>query len=168
MPPDLSSRNILVLGAETPNGREIVSALATAGAHVAAVSARTDTESALAVQRLVRRVSTGGGSAEAKVIDATNEMAVRIVVRQVGKTLERLHALVYVGGLAYGDSDALALAVRFGAKEMARSGSGVVLIIGTDKPVDAPQGTLVMRLGTGGAVKPEQVALTLDAILNNR
>jgi NAD(P)-dependent dehydrogenase (short-subunit alcohol dehydrogenase family) len=87
---DLSGKRILLLGAETDLGGAIAAALAEAGARVALVGAANDSETAFAVQRLARKV----GAEVSQAIDATNEMAVRVMVRQVSKALGGLDAIV--------------------------------------------------------------------------
>jgi NAD(P)-dependent dehydrogenase (short-subunit alcohol dehydrogenase family) len=114
----------LVLGAETPVGRAIAAALAEAGAQLALVASSTDAETAFAVQRLARR----SGAALSQAIDATNEMAVRVMVRQVSKALGGLEAIVVC---AVPDMDslqrkgaAIGLIMRFGFRPLLRSGEG--------------------------------------------
>jgi NAD(P)-dependent dehydrogenase (short-subunit alcohol dehydrogenase family) len=63
----------LVLGAETPVGGAIATALAEAGVEFALVASSGDADTAFAVQRLARRT----GAALSQAIDATNEMAVQ-------------------------------------------------------------------------------------------
>src|SRR3990170_8686591 len=108
----------LVLGAETPVGRAIAAALAEAGARLALVASTTDAETAFAVQRLARRT----GAALSQAIDATNEMAVRVMTRQVSKALGGLDVLFFCADLGPKTETALALACRFAAREMARGG----------------------------------------------
>jgi NAD(P)-dependent dehydrogenase (short-subunit alcohol dehydrogenase family) len=130
--PRLPGKRVLILGAETEIGRAVTTAVAEAGASVAAVAAASDAEAAFAVQRLAR-----GLSAERKVIaqaiDATNEAAVRVMVRQVSKELGGLNAVVYtlpqvsdVGGLR----DTLtthSFLSRFAGKELDRLGGGQII-----------------------------------------
>jgi len=91
----LSGKRVLILGAETEIGRAVTTAVAEAGASVAAVAATSDAEAAFAVQRLARRLSAGGRKVIAQAIDATNDAAVRVMVRQVSKELGGLDAVVY-------------------------------------------------------------------------
>jgi len=93
----LSGKRVLVLGAETEIGRAVVTAVAEAGASVAAVAATSDAEVAFVVQRLARRLSSGRRKVIAQAIDATNEAAVRVMVRQVSKELGGLNAVVFCG-----------------------------------------------------------------------
>jgi hypothetical protein len=79
------------------------------------------------VQRLARRL--GGELSQA--IDATNEMAVRVMVRQVAKALGGLDLTVYAASLG---PDAAALAVRFAGREMARGGGGALVVVGAAPP----------------------------------
>ena len=125
----------LVLGAETPVGGAIAAALAEAGARLALVASSSDAETAFAVQRLARRT----GAVLSQAIDATNEMAVRVMVRQVAKSLGGLDAVVFCADLGGQRAVALALACRFTAREMARAGGGAI-VIATATPVSPPQG----------------------------
>ena len=84
----------LVLGAETPAGRALAAALAAAGARLALVAAGVDAGAAFEVQRLSRRLG-----ALSQAIDATNEMAVRVMTRQVAKALGGLDALFFCADL---------------------------------------------------------------------
>jgi short chain dehydrogenase len=92
--PDLTGKRVLILGAETEIGRAVTTAVAEVGASVAAVAATSDAEAAFAVQRLARRLSSGEHKVIAQAIDATNEAAVRVMVRQVSKELGGLDAVV--------------------------------------------------------------------------
>lgn len=135
----LGGTRALVLGAETAAGQLLAAALAAAGARTAIVAAGTDAAVAFEVQRLSRRLG-----AASQAIDATNEMAVRVMTRQVSKGLGGLDMLVFCADLGNETQSALALAARFAAREMARSGGGVIL--------------LALREGTGvdrGALAPE-------------
>src|SRR3972149_6438137 len=85
-----SAMRALVLGAETPAGRALAVALTDSGAQPALVASPGDAETAFAVQRLARRLG-----ALSQAIDATNEMAVRVMVRQVAKALGGLGALFF-------------------------------------------------------------------------
>ena len=113
----------LVLGAETPAGRALAAALAAAGARIALVAAGADTAAAFEVQRLSRRLGT-----LSQAIDATNEMAVRVMTRQVAKALGGLDALFFCADLGPKTEVSLALACRFAAREMARTGGGAIVV----------------------------------------
>ena len=113
----------LVLGAETAAGRVLAIALAAAGAHTAIVAARADAAVAFEVQRLSRRIG-----ATSQAIDATNEMALRVMTRQLSKRLGGLDLLLFCADLADGNPDALVLASRFAAREIARAGGGTIVI----------------------------------------
>ena len=115
----------LVLGAETPAGRALAAALAAAGARIALIASTGDAETAFAVQRLARRLG-----ALSQAIDATNEMAVRVMTRQVSKALGGLDALFFCADVGAGTPQALALACRFAAREMApdRSRGGAIVV----------------------------------------
>ena len=142
----------LVLGAETPAGRAIATALAEAGAQLALVAAGADAGAAFEVQRLSRRLG-----ALSQAIDATNEMAVRVMVRQVTKALGGLDALFFCADLGAATAEALALACRFAAREMApdrgRGGvivaalpAGAVADIGTLAAEHAPKGVRLLAV----------------------
>jgi NAD(P)-dependent dehydrogenase (short-subunit alcohol dehydrogenase family) len=127
MTPDLSGRHVLVLGAETEIGRAVTTAVAEAGASVVAVAATSEAEAAFGVQRLARRLSSGGRKVIAQAIDATNEAAVRVMVRQVSKELGGLDAVVAnsdeLSSLAY---DFITV---YGAKAIERGGGGSFIIL---------------------------------------
>ncbi|HLA19480.1 MAG TPA: SDR family oxidoreductase [Dehalococcoidia bacterium] len=122
----------LVLGAETPAGRALAVALAESGAQLALVASTGDAETAFAVQRLARRLG-----ALSQAIDATNEMAVRVMVRQVSKALGGLDAVIFCADLGAGTAGSLALACRFAAREMARAGGAIVVALPAGAAVDA-------------------------------
>lgn len=129
--PNLTGRRVLVLGAETEVGRAVVSAVAEAGASVAAVAAKSDAEAAFAVQRLARRLARGERKVIAQAIDATNEAAVRVMVRQVSKELGGLDAVVLSLSPAWeraGD-----FAVVHGSKELDRGAGGVIVEVTPDR-----------------------------------
>src|SRR3990170_1891506 len=148
----------LVLGAETPVGRAIAAALAEAGARLALVASTTDAETAFAVQRLARRL----GAALSQAIDATNEMALRVMTRQVAKALGGLDALFFCADLGAATAEAFALACRFTAREMApgrgRGGvivaalpAGAVADIGTLAAEHAPKGVRLLAVDVPAA-----------------
>ena len=122
-------KRTLILGAETAAGRVLATALAAAGARTAIVAARADATVAFEVQRLSRRIG-----AASQAIDATNEMAVRVMTRQLSKRLGGLDLLLFCADLGDGTANALALASRFAAREIARTGEGAIVIA-------LPQGT---------------------------
>ncbi len=113
-----------MLGAETAAGSAIAAALTAAGARVAVVAASPDANTAFAVQRLARRT----GADVSQAIDAGNEMAVRVMTRQVSKTLGGLDLLLFCADLGDNTAHALALASRFAAREMRRSDGGMVAV----------------------------------------
>ncbi len=140
----------LVLGAETAAGRVLATALATAGARTAIVAASPDAAVAFEVQRLSRRIG-----ATSQAIDATNEMALRVMTRQLSKRLGGLDLLLFCADLGDGTADALALASHFAAREIVRAGEGAIVIAlpegtATDVSVLAaeyePQGVRVLAL----------------------
>jgi hypothetical protein len=129
---DLSGKRVLILGAETEIGRAVTTAVAEAGANVAAVAATSDAEAAFAVQRLARRLSPGAHKIIAQAIDATNEAAVRVMVRQVSKELGGLDALVFYDHASVETDDLggiLGAIFQFGGRELDRSGHGKIILI---------------------------------------
>jgi hypothetical protein len=138
----------LVLGAETPAGRALAAALVAADARLALVAAGVDAGAAFEVQRLSRRLG-----ALSQAIDATNEMAVRVMTRQLSKALGGLDALFFCADLGAATAQALALACRFAAREMARGGGGAIVValpagavadIGTLAAEHAPKGVRLL------------------------
>jgi NAD(P)-dependent dehydrogenase (short-subunit alcohol dehydrogenase family) len=117
----LTEKRVLVLGAETEIGAAIASALAGAGADLALVVATTDAGPAFSVRRLSRRLANEEHHPHAQAIDATNEMAVRVMVRQVAKTLAGLDAIVFCADLGDRTPASLDLAARYGGKELAKA-----------------------------------------------
>ena len=118
--PDLTGKRVLILGAETEIGRAVTAAVAEAGASVAAIAATSDAEAAFAVQRLARRLSSPERKIIAQAIDATNEAAVRVMVRQVSKDLGGLDAVVFSAELGDATGTALDFLHKFGRKELSR------------------------------------------------
>ena len=119
----LGKKRAIILGAETAAGRVLAAALTAAGAHTAIVAATADATVAFQVQRLSRRIG-----AASQAIDATNEMAVRVMIRQLSKKLGGLDLLLFCADLGDGTADALALASRFAAREITRTGEGAIAI----------------------------------------
>ena len=163
---------MLVLGAEMELGREIASTLAGAGARVAVVASSAAPDAAFAVQRLARRLSTPGRPVVAQAIDATNEMAVRVMVRQVSKQMGGLEAVVFCADRARPFEQALALALRFGAKELARAGGGCFVAVNVEPWEQPAEG---MRMGVVYVSFPLQempleqaVAWVLHAVAGQR
>ena len=151
MSPRLAGKRVLILGAETEIGRAVTTAVAEVGASVAAVAAASDAEAAFAVQRLAR-----GLSAERKVIaqaiDATNEAAVRVMVRQVSKELGGLDAVVLVTTEAARQREfSMDLARQYGGRELSRSGGGKLVIVWSmpatkpGEPVSGPAFKMELR-----------------------
>ncbi|MCH7999863.1 MAG: SDR family NAD(P)-dependent oxidoreductase [Chloroflexi bacterium] len=146
----LGEKRALILGAETAAGRVLATALAAAGAHTAIVAATADATVAFEVQRLSHRIG-----AASQAIDATNEMAVRVMIRQISKRLGGLDLLLFCADLGDGTADALSLASRFAAREITRTGEGTIVIAlpketAADIPALAaayePQGVHVLAL----------------------
>ncbi len=133
----LTGKRVLVLGADTENGAAVASALAGAGADLALVAATTDAEAAFAVRQMSRRLSEGSRKVIAQAIDATNEMALRVMVRQVAKSLGGLDAIVFCADLGDRTQASLDLALRYGSKELAR-GEGGLFVAVTDAVVVRP------------------------------
>ncbi len=113
-----------MLGAETAAGSAIAAALTAAGARLAVVAASPDADTAFAVQRLARRK----GAVASQAIDAGNEMAVRVMIRQISKALGGLDLLVFCADLGDNTAHSLALAARFAAREMRRSDGGTIAV----------------------------------------
>ena len=135
---DLTSKRVLVAGVETALGRTVATALAGAGATIGSVATINDPDEAFATQRLARKL---GGPGQA--IDGTNDMAVRVMVRQISKELGGLDAVVLCTS-----PETAALLARYGGKELDRSGGRHLIIVGElEAPADAadkrPSWTLV-------------------------
>lgn len=164
---DLTGKRIILLGAETEPGPAIASALAAAGAHLALVAVRSDAQSAYAAQRLARRVSAPGRMALHQAIDATNEMAVRVMVRQVGKDLGGVDAAIFCAALGHHTSEAVSLALRHCAREMARSRGGtfVVAVPGEELHAAVPVGEVQVRLVDVEGKPPEQLAAAVLSLV---
>jgi hypothetical protein len=94
--------------------------LADAGAIVAVVATANDPDEAFATQRLARKL---GGPGQA--IDGANDMAVRVMVRQISKEMGGLDAIVLCTS-----PEATALLTRYGGKELDRSGGRHLIIVG--------------------------------------
>jgi NAD(P)-dependent dehydrogenase (short-subunit alcohol dehydrogenase family) len=114
--PQLDDRRVLLLGAETELGAATATLLANTGARLALVSGSRDAEAAFAVQRLARRLN-----ATSQAIDAANEAAVRVMVRQVSKEMGGLDAAVS----CVADTTSRELFERHARREMKRTGEGV-------------------------------------------
>lgn len=72
------------------------------------------------MQRLARRL----GAAKSQAIDGSNQAALRVMVRQVGKALGGLDAFVDATGVA----ETRGIAEPIAHKEMGRTGGGVYLV----------------------------------------
>lgn len=70
----------------------------------------------------MKRLARNLGAATSQAIDATNEAAVRVMMRQVSKDMGGLDAIVDVTGAGYEHLE------RLGRRELDRSGSGVFII----------------------------------------
>jgi hypothetical protein len=119
---DLTGKRVLVAGVETGVGRTVATALADAGATVAVVAIVNDPDTAFATQRLARKL---GGPGQA--IDGKNDMAVRVMVRQVSKEMGGLDAIVLCT-----TPEATRLLARYGGKELDRSGGRHLVIVSED------------------------------------
>jgi len=84
------------------------------------VASTVDADAAFGTQRLARRL----GAAMNQAIDGSNLAALRIMVRQVGKALGGLDAVVDATGVAQTQEIAEPLARR----EMDRTGGGVYVV----------------------------------------
>jgi len=125
---DLSGRRALVVGAETAAGEEVARALAAAGAQVALVTAAPGAERALHVQRLARRLAREYGLRPlAQAIDPHNDMAVRVMVRQMAKAMGGLDLAFFCPDPDDATAqEAFSLLVRHATREMKRQGGAVV------------------------------------------
>lgn len=115
----MTPKRVLLLGAETELGAETARALAAAGHTIALISASTDAEAAFPVQRLARKLN----AAASQAIDATNEAAVRVMVRQVAKQLGGFDAAVNCAP----DPATRDLLLHHSTKEMHRYGNPVFI-----------------------------------------
>jgi len=105
--------------------------LAAAGARRVLGAASTGADADYAVQRLARRLSRPQQEqVVAQAIDAANDMAVRVMVRQAAKALAGLDALFFCADLGAATAEALALACRHGSREMRRTGGGAIVVVG--------------------------------------
>lgn len=164
---DLRGKRVLLLGVETELGRAVASALAEAGADIALVAATNDAEAAFGVQRLSRRLAPGGGRYPAQAIDATNEMAVRVMVRQVAKQMGGLDAFIFCADLGPLTRTALDFAVVYGAREMARHGGGAFVEVGATtkrEPVELLKGVRCWFVIVKGRGELEVIGEVLGAI----
>lgn len=84
------------------------------------MASTVDADAAFSAQRLARRL----GAAMSQAIDASNLMALRVMVRQIGKSLGGLDAFVDATGVATIQGIAEPLARR----EMDRTGGGVYVV----------------------------------------
>jgi NAD(P)-dependent dehydrogenase (short-subunit alcohol dehydrogenase family) len=156
MPGQLANKRVLLLGAETEAGGAVAQALAAEGAALAIVASSPGAETAFAVQRLARRLN-----AVAQAIDAGNEAAVRVMVRQVSKQLGGLDAIVFCADRTRPFADELRFAVRFGAKDLARTGGTFVAV--DVEPWEQPPGE-EMRIGMRYISFPLQQMPTEQAV----
>jgi NAD(P)-dependent dehydrogenase (short-subunit alcohol dehydrogenase family) len=159
-PTDLAGKRVLVVGADSETGRAIAAGLAEAGANLALVAAKGDATAAYGVQRLSRQLGAPGHRVVHQAIDAANEMAVRVMVRQMGKELRGLDAAVFCADLADETSEALSFALRYAVREMAHGGRGVFVVAAPpagELRVAAPVGNVQVRMVEAGKL-PEDVA----------
>ncbi|TMB96746.1 MAG: SDR family NAD(P)-dependent oxidoreductase [Chloroflexi bacterium] len=146
--PDLNGKRILVLGAETELGAAIAAELADAGARLAVVAGSTAPDAAFAAQRLARRLSTPERPVIAQAVDATNEMGVRVMVRQASKAMGGLDAVVFSADLGDASEDAFFLALRWAGAEMfKRSGGPAIWADISLAPDDSRAGSAVPAPG---------------------
>jgi NAD(P)-dependent dehydrogenase (short-subunit alcohol dehydrogenase family) len=158
----LAGKRVLVLGAETEIGRAVASATAEAGASVAAVAATSDAEAAFAVQRLSRQLSSGRGRVIAQAIDATNEAAVRVMVRQVSKELGGLHAAVFCADLGDSTLDAMLRFKTGASRELIRGGGGSLVLA----PLWLGGGVFELASGTTSDPDQNSEAIRLPRVAN--
>ena len=170
----LAGKRVLILGAETDVGRSVTTAVAAAGASVAAVAATSDAEAAFAVQRLARRLSSADRKVIAQAIDATNEAAVRVMVRQVSKELGGLDAVVFFAepgeSMRLGQwMNALKYLTKFGRRELERSGGGSLVMVMRDGWVegnasDQPVSVRLVPVLAGDQTAAEVAVAVVSAI----
>jgi NAD(P)-dependent dehydrogenase (short-subunit alcohol dehydrogenase family) len=129
---DLSGKRVLLVGAETELGRAVAASVAEAGARVALIGATNDSETAFEVKRLARKV----GAEVSQAMDATNEMAVRVMVRQVSKALGGFEAVVFCPVLGSKTTAALDLLHRFAGKELRRNNRRLFAAVVPDQVMD--------------------------------
>lgn len=128
----MNPKRILLLGAETDVGRAAAEALAAAGVRLALVSSTSDAEAAFGVQRLARKLGT-----VSQAIDAMNEAAVRVMVRQVSKQLGGIDATV----TCVEDDAVVSQVEKLARREMKRTGGGVFVdALGVEDIVAAVEG----------------------------
>ena len=163
MTEELAGRRAMVLGAETELGAALAEGLARAGADLAAVASTTRADDAFAAKRVARRAAAADVRTLALAIDAGNEAALRITVRQVGKQLGGLQ-LAFVCTEAQA---AFELTCRLAGREIARSGSGAVIGIGAGLRVPeaaAAEGVRRLTLAPRGSIEETvEAALAMAA-----
>lgn len=143
-------QRVLVLGAETEHGRAVAAALAETGSRLALASGSSGAAAAFETQRLARRLG-----ALAHALPAGNEAAFRVMARQVAKALGGLDALVFCSP----EAGALAWALRYVGREIARTGGGVAVVLADPAAVsaaEAPEGIRLVYIAP--AQTPEQAA----------
>lgn len=141
---------MLVLGAETEHGQAVAAALAGAGAAIVLATGSPDAAAAFAVQRLARRLG-----AQARALGANSETAFRVMARQVGKALNGLDAAV----LCSAEAGAMAWALRYAGREIARTGGGVAVVLAgpaVGAAFEAPAGVRLVCLKP--SLPPDQAA----------
>jgi NAD(P)-dependent dehydrogenase (short-subunit alcohol dehydrogenase family) len=111
-------KRALIVGAETELGRACAESLAEAGMTLALVAGTTEGEAAFAVKRLASKL----GAAASQAIDASNEAAVRVMLRQISKETGGLDAVIDATGAGYPHFETLA------RREMDRTGRGVLVV----------------------------------------
>lgn len=148
-------RRVLIVGAETEIGGAVAARLAEEGAIVALVAATPKSEAAFAVKRLARRL----GASIAQAIDATNEMAVRVMVRRVAKEMGGLDAIVSAVQQARPE-----LLARHGSRELA--GRGPVIAVGFSDDVPASEG--VVAIPSAGRGPDDLATAVIDALAGHR
>ncbi|HXG36989.1 MAG TPA: SDR family NAD(P)-dependent oxidoreductase [Dehalococcoidia bacterium] len=129
---DLSGKRAMVLGLESVVGQQLATALAEAGAHLAAIAGKTSAEAALAAKRASRKAAAPGQRSLAQAIDAENEMAVRVMVRQVAKELGGLDVIFFCAQPGASYQRSFELACRYGSRELVRQGEGLLVVLGVD------------------------------------
>ncbi len=134
----LAGKRVVLLGAETHLGELLARSLAEAGADVALIASSEDATRLFAVKRLSRYLASLGRRSPVQSIDLTNEMALRVMVRQISKELGGFEATIFAAELGAETAEAVRGALRFSGREMARKSKGGMFIeVGPERTVEA-------------------------------
>lgn len=124
----LTTKRVLVAGVETSLGRTVATTVSHVVRTIAVVATANDPDEAFATQRLARKLRGPG-----QAIDGANDMAVRVMIRQISKEMGGLDAIVLCTS-----PEATALLTRYGGKELDRSGGGHLIVVGDHKAAVEP------------------------------